>query len=101
MTTIPFPHPGQVIKEDFLSDYGLNQAQLARALGIPESRMTEIIKGRRSITADTALRLARFYGNRPDFWLGLQSEYDLRQADASQIKKAVKPHPLTREMVPA
>jgi addiction module HigA family antidote len=95
---IPFPHPGQIIREDFLEDYGLNQADLARALDIPASRMTEIIKGRRAITADTAVRLARFFGNRADFWLGLQAEYDLRHTDSAAISKSVKPHPKVKEL---
>lgn len=84
-------HPGEVIKDDFLSDYGLTQYALAKALKIPHSRLTAIIQGKRSITADTALRLARYYGNTAQFWLGLQAEYDLRTADAKQIEAEVLP----------
>ncbi|HWL51828.1 MAG TPA: HigA family addiction module antitoxin [Chthoniobacteraceae bacterium] len=84
-------HPGEVIKEDFLEDYGLTQYALAKALNIPHSRLTEIIKGRRSVTTDTALRLARFYGNAPEFWLGLQSLYDLAVADWKAVEKEVRP----------
>ena len=65
--TIPPMHPGQMIKEDFLGDYGLTQYALAKALNIPQSRLTELIKGRRSITADTAVRLGKFFGNSPGF----------------------------------
>ena len=84
-------HPGEILKEDWLADYGLTQYALAKALKIPHSRLTDIIKGRRGITADTALRLARFYGNSPAFWLNLQADYDLRMADAAKIAAEVQP----------
>lgn len=81
-----------MIKEDFLSDYGLTQYALAKALKIPHSRVTDIVKGRRGITADTALRLARYFQNSAEFWLNLQAEYDLRTADAKRIEAEVQPH---------
>ena len=84
-------HPGEIIKEDFLADYGLTQSELAKSLGIPQSRLTEIIKGRRSITADTAVRLARFFGNQAEFWMGLQTIYDLRMLNFTRIAREVKP----------
>lgn len=84
-------HPGEILKEDWLADYGLTQYALAKALMIPHSRLTDIIKGRRGITADTALRLACFYGNSPAFWLNLQTDYDLRMADAAKITAEVQP----------
>jgi addiction module HigA family antidote len=84
-------HPGEMIKEDFLADYGLTQYALAKALRIPHSRVTDIIKGRRGITADTALRLSRYFGNSAEFWLNLQAEYDLRMADAKRIEAEVAP----------
>ena len=84
-------HPGEIIKEDWLADYGLTQYALAKALRIPHSRLTDIIKGRRSVTADTALRFARFYGNSPGFWLSLQADYDLRTADTERIAAEVQP----------
>jgi len=85
-------HPGEMIKEDFLSDYGLTQYALAKALKIPHSRVTDIVKGRRGITADTALRLARYFQNSAEFWLNLQAEYDLRTADVKRIEAEVQPH---------
>jgi addiction module HigA family antidote len=85
-------HPGEMIKEDFLADYGLTQYALAKALKIPHSRITDIIKGRRGISADTALRLARYFRNSAEFWLSLQAEYDLRTADARRIEAEVRPH---------
>ena len=84
-------HPGEVLKEDWLADYGLSEYTLAKALKIPYSRLTDIIKGRRGITADTALRLARFYGNSPAFWRNLQTDYDLHMADAAKIAAEVQP----------
>lgn len=84
-------HPGELIKEDWLADYGLTQYALAKALKIPQSRLTDIIKGRRGITADTAARLARFYGNSAEFWLGLQALYDLAMLDAAKIEAEVEP----------
>lgn len=82
---------GELIKEDWLADYGLTQYALAKALKIPQSRLTDIIKGRRGITADTAARLARFYGNSAEFWLGLQALYDLAMLDAEKIEAEVEP----------
>jgi addiction module HigA family antidote len=90
-TTIQPMHPGQMIKEDWLADYGLTQYALANALKIPHSRLTDIIKGRRGITADTALRLARFYGNSAQFWLNLQAQYDLSVADGARVEAEVSP----------
>lgn len=84
-------HPGEIIKEDFLADYGLTQYALAKALKIPHSRMTAIITGKRSITADTALRLSRYFGNSAQFWLGLQAEFDLRTADSALVAAEVVP----------
>lgn len=84
-------HPGEVIKDDFLADYGLTQYALAKALKIPHSRLTAIIQGKRSVTADTAARLARYFGNDAQFWLGLQAEYDLRTLNTKQIEAEVLP----------
>ena len=84
-------HPGEIIKEDFLADYGLTQYALAKALHIPQSRLSSIINGRRSITADTAARLGRFFGNSAQFWLGLQSMYDLATLEMDKIEAEVEP----------
>src|SRR6266851_10141954 len=72
--------PGEILKEDFLAGYDLSQSALARAVGISPNRITEIINNRRRITADTALRLALFFGNSPEFWMNLQANYDLKVA---------------------
>ena len=92
---IPAPHPGETIREDVLAPLGMSVNQLAKALGITATRLNDVVRGRRGITADTALRLARYLGNSPEFWLGLQLAYDLRttrQKRQRQIEKAVKPH---------
>ena len=70
-------HPGEVLVEEFIKPLGLTQSQLARAIGVPPRRVNEIALRKRSITADTALRLGRYFGNSPQFWLGLQMDYDL------------------------
>jgi len=74
---IPPLHPGEVLLEEFLKPMNISQNQLGRDLGVSARRINEIIHGKRSITADTALRLARHFGNSPQFWLGLQMNYDL------------------------
>lgn len=73
-------HPGEVLKEEFLQEYGLTAYKLAEKLGIPRTRIERIVRGDNGITADTALRLARFFGNSPEFWLNLQRSYDLAVA---------------------
>jgi len=74
---IPPLHPGEVLFEEFLKPLNISQNQLGRDLGVSARRINEIIHSKRSITADTALRLARYFGNSPQFWLGLQIDYDL------------------------
>lgn len=72
--------PGEMLKEVFLAEYGLSQNQLAHAIGISPNRITEIVNNRRRITADTALRLGLYFGNSPEFWMNLQTRYDLKLA---------------------
>jgi addiction module HigA family antidote len=72
MDRIPFPHPGETIREDYLKPLGMSVNKLAIELRVPATRMTEIVNGRRGITADTALRLARYFNTTPRFWLNLQ-----------------------------
>jgi antitoxin HigA-1 len=77
---LPNVHPGEVLMEDFLKPFGISQYRLAKELGIPESRVSEIVNRTRSITADTALRLARFFGTSHELWLNLQNSYDAEEA---------------------
>ncbi|MFZ1096194.1 MAG: HigA family addiction module antitoxin [Xanthobacteraceae bacterium] len=72
--------PGEMLKEEFLTEYGLSQNQLARAIGISPNRIAEIISNRRRISADTALRLSLYFGNSPEFWMNIQTHYDLKVA---------------------
>jgi antitoxin HigA-1 len=85
--------PGEMLKEEFLVAYGLSQHRLAKAIGISPNRIAEIVNNRRRVTADTALRLSLYFGNSPEFWLNLQTHYDLKMArrklkseDAERIK---------------
>lgn len=72
-------HPGEVLNEEFLLPLGLSAYKLSKDVGIPQTRVSEIIKGNRRITADTALRLSRYFGNTAKFWLGLQDDFDIEQ----------------------
>jgi addiction module HigA family antidote len=72
--------PGEMLKEEFLAEYGLSQNGLARAIGISPNRVAEIVNNRRRITADTALRLSLYFGNSAEFWMSLQTRYDLKLA---------------------
>jgi len=72
--------PGEMLKHEFLTEYSLSQNQLAKAVGISPNRIAEIVNNRRRITADTALRLSLYFENSPEFWLNLQTHYDLKMA---------------------
>jgi len=72
--------PGEILLEEFMKPLAVSQNRLSRDINVPVGRINDIVHGRRSITANTALRLAKFFGTTPDFWLGLQTEYDLRRA---------------------
>ena len=92
---IPPIHPGEILDEEFLKPMEISQNQLGRDLGVSPRRINEIIHGKRSITADTALRFATYFGNSSSFWLGLQMDYDLDVAKdtlALKIKKEVRRH---------
>ena len=80
---LPPIHPGEHLLEDFLKPLALSRNRLARELRVPPQRIAEIVQGRRSITADTALRLARYFAVSPEFWLNLQTRYDLQVAAAA------------------
>jgi len=73
-------HPGEILLEEFLRPMDISQNRLAREIGVPPRRINEIVHGRRAVTADTALRLARYFGNSEAFWMGLQTDYDLEEA---------------------
>ena len=88
-------HPGEVLLEEFLKPIGLSQSRLALDIGVHPRRINEIVLGKRSVTTDTALRLARYFGNSPQFWLGLQAEYDLDVAEdllGDRLDQEVRTH---------
>jgi addiction module HigA family antidote len=80
MTKLTNIHPGEVLLEEILIPMGLSQNRIARNIGVPPRRINEIVHGKRAVTADTALRLARYFGTSEEFWMGLQADYDLEEA---------------------
>ena len=87
-------HPGEVLLEEFIKPMGLSQNRLAIDIGVDARRINEIVLGKRAITADTALRLSRFFGNSPQFWMGLQTQYDLDVAEehlGRRLEREVRP----------
>ncbi|WP_417468606.1 HigA family addiction module antitoxin [Maricaulis sp.] len=95
MTKLDAIPPGEILLEDFLRPNGLTQEKLSLALDVPKSRISGLVRGTRSITADTALRLSAFFGTTAEFWMNLQAEYDLRQARATSwpaIAPRIVPH---------
>lgn len=80
-------HPGEILNEDFLKPLGMSQYRLAQAIRVPPRRINEIVKGERGVSADTALRLARFFGTSAEVWMNLQSRYDLLSAQARLAKE--------------
>ena len=92
MNRLPNIHPGEILLEEFLKPLEISQNRIANAMSVPPRRINEIVHGKRSITADTALRLAAVLGTTEKFWLGLQDDYDLekaRHAAAQELKKMV------------
>jgi addiction module HigA family antidote len=87
-------HPGEMLLEEFLIPMGVTQRQLADAIHVPYQRINELVNGRRGITPSTALRLAKFFGMSPDFWMNLQLRWDLYHAQQTEVKelKAIQPH---------
>ena len=87
-------HPGRVLELEWLEPLGMSVSQLAKAIGVPRQRLNEVVRGKRAISADTALRLARWSGMQASFWLGLQARYDLEMSewkDGERIEREVKP----------
>ena len=88
-------HPGEILLEEFMKPLDISINRLAREIAVPPGRISEIVNGKRSISADTALRLGRYFSVTPDVWLGLQNEYDLRvarQEIGQELEKRIHPH---------
>jgi addiction module HigA family antidote len=93
--TMPPIHPGETLREDFLKPLGMSASRLAVELFVPVTRVNDIVRGKRAITADTALRLARYFGTTPQFWMNLQANYDLELAAddrGCEITERIRPH---------
>jgi addiction module HigA family antidote len=90
---LPNPHPGEILSEEFLKPMALSQTALANAIGVPPRRINEIVLGKRAVTADTDLRLARYFGLSEGFFLGLQTDYELmeRKREIGDKLKAIRP----------
>ena len=92
---LPPVHPGEILREDFLEPLALSVYRLARAINVPRTRLNDIVLGRRSVTVDTALRLGRYFGTTPEFWLNLQTRHDLDVADRTsrlEIEREIEPY---------
>ena len=90
--TLPLVHPGEVLREEFLVPLGLSARTLAGAIGVAPNRVSEIMRGRRDISADTAIRLGRYFATDPRFWLNLQAAHDLSKAAATGDFSKITPH---------
>ena len=91
----PPVHPGEILQEEFLKPMGISQYQLAKSIHVPARRINEIVLAKRGITADTALRLSRYFGNSAQFWMNLQTRYEIESArdlSASSIDQEVRPY---------
>src|SRR6185295_1981081 len=93
MRKIPCPHPGEILLEEFLKPMSITQYRLAKEIGVPQQRIGEIVSGARAVTADTGLRLSRFFGMSEEFWIGLQMDYDAAKAKDSMAKTLSKIKP--------
>jgi antitoxin HigA-1 len=96
MKRLPNIHPGEILNEEFLQPLRITAYRLAKETGIPQTRISEIINKKRRITADTALRFSKFFGNSPGFWLGLQNDFDLEEEKHKISKELAKIHALVR-----
>ena len=90
---VPLPHPGEILLEEFLKPMGITQYRLAKEIGVPQRRIGEIVAGTRGVTADTGLRLSRFFGMSEGFWIGLQADYDqaLTRSAIAKTLARIKP----------
>ena len=96
MRKVPYPHPGEILLEEFLKPMGITQYRLAKEIGVPQRRIGEIVAGARAVTTDTGLRLSRFFGMSEGFWIGLQMDYDAARAKDALAKTLGKIKPWTR-----
>ncbi len=91
---LPPIHPGEILLEEFIKPLGMSMNKLAEELHVPANRITQIVEGRRGVTGETALRLARYFGTSPELWLGMQKDYDLQVAQdrfEAEVRRQVRP----------
>ena len=93
MREVPYPTPGEILLHEFLEPMGITQYRLAKEIGVPQRRIGEIVAGKRAVTVDTGLRLARFFGMSDDFWIGLQMDYESAKAKDKLSAVLEKIHP--------
>ena len=91
---LPAVHPGEILHDDFLVPLGISVYELANAIKVPRSRVNDIVRGRRAVTADTAMRIARYFGTSANFWMNLQSKYEIEMADRT-VRRVIE-----REVTP-
>jgi addiction module HigA family antidote len=101
MRKVPYPHPGEILLEEFLKPMGITQYRLAKEIDVPQRRIGEIAAGTRGVSTDTGLRLSRFFGMSDGFWIGLQMDYDAAKAKDSLAKTLASIKPWTRSAVPS
>lgn len=101
MRKVPYPHPGSILMEEFLKPMGITQYRLAKELGVSQRRIGEIVAGTRGVTADTGLRLSRFFGNSERFWIALQADYDREMAKQAISATLARIKPWRHSPVPA
>ncbi len=93
MRQVPYPHPGEILLEEFLEPMGISAYRLAKDIGVPQMRISEILSGKRAVTVDTGLRLSRYFGLNDGFWTGLQLDYEsaLTREKLSEVLAAIRP----------
>ena len=101
MRKVPYPHPGEILLEEFLKPMGITQYRLAKEVGVPQRRIGEIAAGTRGVSTDTGLRLSRFFGMSDGFWIGLQMDYDAAKAKDSLARTLASIKPWTRGAAPS
>ena len=89
-------HPGEILQEDFLTPMKISAYRLAKETYMDQTRVSEILKGRRSVTIDTALRLSKFFGTSPEFWINIQTQYDMEMKEAELAEELSKIHPISK-----
>ena len=99
MRKVPYPHPGEILIEEFLKPMGISQYRLAKEIGVPQRRIGEIVTGTRAVTTDTGLRLSRFFGMSEGFWIGLQMDFDAAKTKDSLAKTLAKIKPWAQDEI--